>query len=362
MKHTRRHDKRKHSTSDNSLGNRGIVHAFSADSSSSKRTCFAKQVIENSIRGFEPIGNSRVRKGLKEVKTVNYEKKDVFKSKILGGENSGKKIFFSAKDNINNEVDVGDNGIWVGVRNNPAIDLIDTNQGMMQYDESSGIPVFVLLGRSDSLSGLKKPHKFVAALEHVEKLKPETSTVRGGAKEVRYERGTVGANYTTTGVAAKRAGRGLYKKDLRSDEMEKVINAMKSFIQHKCKSYINRKIKRSFRAVIERLELDLESVKTINKQKELEEAEKEKAGSKGKVATKKKERTKLKKVEYFPSMATGRNTCLQIHTDEDAFLSVVVVYREADIMHQKVHNYSKIDEQSEIVKYFTFETRVSVAL
>ena len=68
-------------------------------------------------------------------------------------------------------------------------------------------------------------------------------------------------------------------------------------------------------------------------------------------------------------MATGRNTTLQIHTDEDAFFSVVCIYRENDVgvklSNQKGRRSIKrsyLKEESDVLKYFTFSTGLTVAL
>ena len=246
---------------------KGIVHAFKSKSPSSMRTVFAKDIIDNSISKLKNTGTAKVRNGLKHAVPVDTGKMDEFRARFMQGKNAAKKLFFSGKDNVDSECNVGRGGVWVSVKNDPAINVIDTKDGMIHYFAGSNEPVFVLLRRTDSIKGMKQMDKFLGALDHVERQKPESSSVRGGGKQVRYEKGTKGANYVTTGVAAKRAGRGLYKKDIGDADTERIILAMNSYIQHKCEGYIDPKLKKALRKVMNAIDLDLAEVKTMKEQK-----------------------------------------------------------------------------------------------
>ena len=278
------------------------------------------------------------------------------------------KIFFSPKGDVTNDTDVGKDAVWVSLMDNDAITVIDTKDGLIHYDKETTDPVFVLLNRSDSVKNVKNPQRFVDALEYVEGLKAEKYNVRGNQRTVKYEEGAVGANYSTTGVAANRGGRGLYRKDVKSESVEKQIKNMMNTICYKCENYIDPKVKKALRYVLDTLNLDLSKVKKLSEQEHNGECDKEE----GEV-----DPTAERRVQsvYFPSMATGRNACLEIHTDDDAFFSVVVIYRKGDMRtgkvkrkkrkgdrKQKVDTYSYIHEDSEVLKYFTFETGITVAL
>ena len=349
---------------------KGIVHSFKSKSNSSKRTAFAMNVINDMVRKSTTNQNHNTRKGVKHVVFADKTKSEKFASEILGGENDGKKIFFSAKKDSADNIDLGDNGVWVNVLNNELIELVDTTEGMVHFDKDANDPVFVLLNRDDSLQ-CSKPHLFVKALKEVEKMKPEKSTVRGAKREVRYEAGTTGANYLTTGVAAKRAGHGLYTKDMKNSKTEKAITQMTNFIRHKSETYIDHRIKRALRAVLQKFDLDTDDIVILKHQNNVEDVQKDDEDD----VKDKNPQKKTKCSCYFPSMATGRNTCLEIHTDEDCFFSVVVVYCEDDIEVQEVlkkkrkeskrqhhHEFSSVKHDSEILKYFTFSTGVSVGL
>ena len=349
---------------------KGIVHSFKSKTNSSKRTAFAMEVINDMVRRSTTNKNDNTRKGLKHVLFADKTKTEKFASQILGGENDGNKIFFSAKKDSADNIDLGENRVWVNVLNNESIELVDTKEGMVHFDKVTNDPVFVLLNRDNSL-GCSKPHLFVKALKEVEKSKPEKSTVRGAKREVRYEAGTTGANYLTTGVAAKRAGRGLYTKDMRSSKTEKAIKKMTNFIRHKSETYIDQTIKKALRAILQKFDLDTDDIMLLKEQKNDEDVQKDDEDD----FKEKKPQKKTKMTCYFPSMATGRNACLEIHTDEDCFFSVVVVYCEDDIEVQEVlkekqeeskqphyHVFSSVKHDLEILKYFTFSTGVSVGL
>jgi len=350
---------------------RGIVHSFKSTSNSSKRTEYAEKVINEKVKRNTHPQKDRMRNKIKNVLFVDEAKKKLFANNVIGGKNNGKKIFFSAKTDKTNNIDLGDDGVWVSLlETSNSITVLDTKEGLIHYDKNENDPVFVLLNRADSLK-CSKPHLFVDALKKVEAMKKENSTVRGAGKQVMYEAGTSRANYVATGVAPKRAGHGLYTKDLKDEITEKEIKKMTSFIRHKTEPYIHKKIKKALRSVLQRFRLDTDDVQTLQKQKvsddNMPERDEER---KNEDITRK---TKL--TNYFPSMATGRNTCLEIHADEDCFYSVVVVYCEDDIEYQQcvkkkkknrrkpqLHKLSSIRKDTEILKYFTFSTGVSVGL
>ena len=308
---------------------KGIVHAFNSKSESSKRTVFAKRIINKSIELSTNPENDRLRTGLKDVLFVDNAKRIRFCERVLGGENSGKKIFFSPKGDVTDDTDVGKDAVWVSLMDNDAITVIDTKDGLIHYDKETTDPVFVLLNRSDSVKNVKNPQRFVDALEYVEGLKAEKYNVRGNQRTVKYEEGAVGANYSTTGVAANRGGRGLYRKDVKSESVEKQIKNMMNTICYKCENYIDPKVKKALRYVLDTLNLDLSKVKKLSEQEHNGECDKEE----GEVDPMAERRVQS---VYFPSMATGRNACLEIHTDDDAFFSVVVVYRKGDMRTGKV--------------------------
>ena len=85
----------------------GIVHSYKSNTSSSKRTAFAMNVINESIHKTTTNQNHKTMKGLKHVVFVDNNRKERFATDVLGKENTGKKIFFSAKKKSEENVELG---------------------------------------------------------------------------------------------------------------------------------------------------------------------------------------------------------------------------------------------------------------
>ena len=349
----------------------GISYAFKANTPSSQRTGFAKRVINNSVRASmagEKI--SKLRHRLKDVRYVKDSEKKKFANAILLGDCKDKKIFFCPKrsEQENKFCHKGDS-VTVSLIDNNAIEIIDTTEGLLYHDRERNVPICILLNRNDCLKDMDAK-SFIEVLRKLEQSKPANRTVRGKKREVIYEDGTVGANYLTTGVAANMAGHGLYEKDV-NETIKMQIEKMTRFIQNKCESYINTDVKTALRKVLDTFDLDTSKVQTLKKQKK-EELDPQDDGFASKVGD-----TKETHVSYFPSMASGRNTSLRMHIDEDAFFSVVCIFRENDVIaktkkkHKRRNSrrrttrnrtFSSVKKNSDVLKYFTFSTGVSIAL
>jgi hypothetical protein len=60
----------------------------------------------------------------------------------------------------------------------------------------------------------------------------------------------------------------------------------------------------------------------------------------------------------IPTFAFGKDTCLELHQDEDTFLSILSIHCSNDIC-KKTKNYRL---KSDIIKYFVFDNSVTVGL
>lgn len=344
---------------------KGIAHSFKGRSPCSRRTAYWAKHINDAVKSYMAQNNDDLRSGLKDVVFVDHDKQRRFRSAYLDGKND-KKVFFSAKSERGDERELEKGGYWVSLFDNDAVNLIDTRDGLIHFDRESGDPVFVLIKRSESIE-CKKPDVFIKALERIEKTKGSNSNVRGGKREIVYEKGTEDANYVTTGIAANRGGPGLYRKDIPEDTKVN-IKKMGRYISQKCGRYIHKRVKKQFVTMMKKFGIDEEAVETL-REREVAENDKED----GEIVERPMKR---RKINYFPAMATGRNTCLQMHMDEDCFFSVVVLYRMKDIKREEYKNKkhernrkkrktvmkSVIENDSEILKYFTFSTGVSIGL
>ena len=352
---------------------KGVVHSFKAESSSSLRTAYAKCVIDQSV--FRSVvTDASNREGLKRVRPVDETEKIKFNK--IKFKHPGKKIFFSAKSDSKDDVKLEGDGVWVNVNNNESISLIDTTHGMQCFDKYTNDIVFVLLNRQDSIQ-CHNPAQFLKALEHVEAKKPPNYSCRGIKREVVYEDGQDTTNYVTVGVAPNRGGKGLYKKSFVDEAHQYTIDKMTAYIEQKCSPFINKKVMKAWRSVLDAVGLEVGNVGPLQKRKSEPEGELEDGEmceDSKRITSNAEPKNKVTKCRLFPSMATGRNTCLQMHTDEDAFLSVVCIYQHEDIEVSRIKKRkdgtklwmdkttSNIKMNCDVLKYFTFSSGVSVGL
>ena len=61
---------------------------------------------------------------------------------------------------------------------------------------------------------------------------------------------------------------------------------------------------------------------------------------------------------FVPTFAFGKDTCLELHQDEDTFLSILSIHCSNDIC-KKIDNYKL---KFNIIKYFVFDNSVTVGL
>ena len=270
------------------------------------------------------------------------------------------KVFFSGKDFAKSgKEEVGSNdAVTISVVNNPSLTMTSSDDGgILCVDKESGNFVYAILPRRH-ITKVTDAHEYIKALKVLEEAKPKSHVVRGGEKEIAFEGKRDGNNYLTVGLTAKRSGRGLYDKTIdgfTGTYHDSVLKRMRNCTAANCSPYIPRLMKESMKGILDRFELDPNKPDSDDRDVKIQK--------------------KFK--NFFPSLSSGRNVCLELHADEDAFLSVTSVYakKDVEIMRRKKTKKgsknvkrvrkavkSKIRQDGGIVKYFTFEVGHTVGL
>ena len=214
--------------------------------------------------------------------------------------------------------------------------------------------VYLLLPRHEVLEG-KFIKFFVQEMKDLETKLQTSYSPRGDNKHVMYE-GSV-ANYVTLGLTSCRFAKGLYTKVIDGNttiDNNQPVKAFTQFVGYKCEKYIPTtvfdKMNKSLNDIQVRPFIDIGTFKeemTLNEDPTIHDT----STTKGT-----KESWSGKEHSILPSIAFGRNTILPMHTDEDAFLSVVSVHCKEDIDNRTYRN------RCSISKFFTFDNSISVGL
>ena len=332
---------------------KGICHTFSSKTTTSTRTRDAADVL---LRGLKRDISNLQQLNDKFRTLVKVAPKDIRDFIAMKEENEGKKIFFSGKNgykDVNHENVNVPNSVCIPVQDNPHLIIHNEkdNGSIVCIDEFNEDFVFALLPRKESTS-YNHFHSFLDALKCLETCAPADVSVRGKKRTVVYEGVNNGHNYLTCGIAPKRNGRGLYMKHFKGfsgTKHEQAVISMRKFISTKCSPYIPSMIKAGMKSVLRLFEFDPSCISHNNHSRN--------DGMK-------------QFLNYFPSMASGRNTSLELHEDDDAFLSIVSIYNEDDIILERLNKkknrkrtmISRLPKESPIVKYFTFGVGHSVGL
>ena len=354
--------KRKKQQNDNSLCtihrkkriSKGICHTFSSKTNTSERTRMAGKVLNDGLKrelGKQSLLEEKFRN------VVRVKEEDIKQFADMKDKNKGKKMFFSGKtkteDNEPEEINVPDS-VCIPVLDNPAMKIhnLNENGSIVCVDYDSGDFVFALIPRAD-VSSYNHYHSFIEGLQSLEECSPANVSVRGNKRTVLYEGSKdSSSNYLTYGVAPKRSGRGLYTKSfkgLSGTKGDEAIMSMREFIGTTCSKYIPHLIKSGMSSILKLFKLN---PTCVPKDSTLDE------------------KFIVDFMNFFPSLASGRNTSLNLHQDDDAFLSVVSVYNEDDISNQITRRTGKkrktkislLKKKTSILKFFNFGVGHSVAL
>ena len=334
---------------------KGICHTFSSKTPTSTRTRTAANVLLDGLK--RDICNIQYLND-KFRSIIKVSPKDYRNFQVMRDEHKDKKIFFSGKNGYNDptyeNVNVQDS-VCIPVKDNPFLivhnDNVEDKGGIICIDEVNDDFVFALLPRKASTS-YNHFQSFLDALKCLETCAPADVSVRGKKRTVVYEGDNNGQNYLTFGIAPKRNGRGLYMKHFdgfSETKHERAVISMRNFISARCSPFIPSMVKAGMKSILKLFQLDPSCIS--HKDDSKNDAMKQ-------------------FLDFFPSMASGRNTSLELHEDDDAFLSIVSVYNQDDIFLKKMpkktkakNSYiSQVQKDSQIVKYFTFSVGHSVGL
>ena len=303
---------------------KGICRTFSSKTPTSTRTRAAADVLLMGLKR-DVCNIPQIKEKFRTL--IKVSPKDIREFEVMKDEHEGKKIFFSGKNDYNDpkheNVNVP-NSVCIPVQDNPhlVIHNMKDNGSIICIDEVNEDFVFVLLLRKESTS-YNHFHSFLDALKCLETCAPADVSVRGKKRTVVYEGDNNGHNYLTFGIAPKRNGPGLYMKRFEGfseTKHERAVIFMRNFISAKCSPYIPSMIKAGMKSVLKLLRLDPSRISHGNES--INDAMKQ-------------------FLDFFPSMASGRNTSLELHEDDDAFLSIVSVYNEDDIIVKECRKKSK---------------------
>jgi len=236
----------------------------------------------------------------------------------------------------------------------PDLQVIDTIHGGVHYFNKK--LSFILVPRSESI-GMKDPKSFISSLSKLEKTRPNLSSNRGSSRNVFFEIET--SNYVDFGVGVCRGMTGLYIKQssVLNDKIMKPIHRALSFIHHISEKYIPKSLLKSLNKGLN--DIDLEPFDSLLSYKEMKFQKKSSFYNIN--APIQSSHLNGKSHSFMPSTSFGRNNALSMHIDDDSFLSIVHVQCRYDLKNCS-NGKSKYSLQSDIVKYFTFDDKFSVAL
>ena len=203
---------------------------------------------------------------------------------------------------------------------------------------------------------MKDPKHFITFLLDLERTHLVLSCNRGSSRNVLFE--IEDSNYVDFGVGACRGMTGLYLKQsssLNKPFMKKIHQSL-SFIHHIAERYIPKSLLVCLSKGIN--DIDLESFSSLSSYKDMKNKQRlpDTINKTSSVS-----HQNGKSHNFMPSTSFGRNNALSIHTDDDSFLSIVHVQCLIDLV-KYPNGSSRYPLETNIVKYFTFDDRFSVAL
>ena len=328
----------------------GLSHCYMSRTNSSRRTQHMMHHLTQSNNDwYSQIKNNKSYKGIVEVMNhrssithhINYQKRN---------------LLFSAKKSSreNQLLECPPEYDMINILHTPTIKKVITSNGAICFVNRQLI--FLLLPRKEVLNQ-KHAKSFIKEMKDLETKLQTNYSPRGRKKHITYE-GSVG-NYVTLGLTSSRFTTGLYSKVVDryiTIDNNEPVRRFTSIVAKMSKKYIPSVVFNRMNHAIN--DINIPPFSTIGTFKE----ETIKKKTKGMNATSKRafEQVNLSGNQHtiLPSIAFGRNTILPMHTDQDAFLSVVSIHC-ADDIDKTTDMYRK---KCSISKYFTFECNVSVGL
>ena len=270
--------------------------------------------------GVENVDGSKIRN------VIPINRKQAIQFGYIQGLHKEKKIFFSGKTSGKEEnISETENSVYIPVVNNDELfTIVNLTDGAICWDEGS--LVYVLAPRKEAIQG-GSYHYLMKAFEAIEDANPPGSVVRGKHKTIGFENNNNSrciGNYQSVGVAANRGGKGLIFKNVKGfagtvyeDRLKK---NSRRFTQL-CRRVLPKSITKSFCKAMKEVNFKLPSKN--NKNEEASEIKEDEPSESEHID------------DFFLSGAVGRDTYLELHTDDDSFYSGVAPYRGCDIIFGK---------------------------
>ena len=268
-----------------------------------------------------------------------------------------KSVIFSGKKNLIDETpfllsQLSDDCHSISIVSSlkPKFSIIDTFDGGVYYLQSK--LMFILIPRNLAIK-FPAPHLFFQALSSFESKKAKLSCNRGKSRRVYFESND--SNYVDVGVGVSRSMTGLYMKSARNVPLSDIeaMNNCFSFIEDCVSQYLPSSLLDAVDTAVNAIEL--EDFSTLPTTSEIRNSLGLKSSKSNNTVP------SSQPCKYLPSASFGRNNLLPLHTDKDMFLSVVHLHSDDDIVRLN-DSHSHYEQNSGIVKFFTFDNSTSVAL
>ena len=362
----------------------GIGHAYESNSSCSKRTRIFKECTDRgNNEAYDKVDQSRNLDGFGTTLKVSEKDTNEFRNYVdsCSKTKGSHRIFFSGKKKVSDDkhiLEQCENATVIGLVNNKEspirvnnkespIRVYDTpdqlNCGITCIDETTKQFVFMIVPRGkvcgkNKVVTASNPARYIDALDEVEACERNLKGERGKLRNIVFEGRTSNENYQNLFVKADRGGKGLIRhipNKLTPNSVNE-IEKWKHYITSIINEVVPTEILKGVRAGLVKIGLDTRNVTKKCSQKDcLEDGE-----LPDYVVENEKTFQNNPNMDLLPALAVSRNVSLSMHTDNDASLSVVIVYRREDINHRQKHK--TFLHRCEILKYFTFGCGISVGL
>lgn len=331
-----------------------FCHSYKTNTNSAKRTKYMATQLDTSTEcWFHRVKQQSSYKTINLIKIHESSQRDNFKFQE-------KKIYFSGK--INSDIEneelknlPNDNDSYriESIIGNDDIKIIDTTKGCLCFQ--NGSLLFLLLPRKESVGMIKKPKAINREMVALSKIETVGADPRGKNKHVIYENEL--KNYVTLGLTKCMNSVGLYQKQAKNgktlsdcSELTKLGNYLRTLGTKWIPRVVFNEMNKSLNS------MDIRSFDDYGTFGE----EKDKRGQ-GDKETNLNTDARIhngNRDSFVPSIAFGENTALNMHTDQDGFLSVITLHCNKDI-ERKNYQYKY---NVSICKYFVFENKMAVGL
>lgn len=356
---------------------KGIGHAFMSNGECSKRTRKAKECTDRgNSSAIDKIADLRNIDGIGITLKVSEDDTNNFRAYLDDSKMIGKdQIFFSGKKNLSDDDHIHQqcqDATLIGLVNHEESSPIKVyddakalNGGIACINETTNQFVFLLVPRGkvcgkNQVVSSTNPTNYLDALDDVEACERNCHGKRGNLRHVVFEGLSGNENYQNLFVKADRGGKGLVQhipKQLKETSVN-LIRKWKNYISAIVDDMVPNDILKGVRAAIVGNLLNTQNVTPKRPQKDcLEDGEIFEP-----VYMEEEENRfhSMPKLDLLPTLAVSRNVALSMHTDNDASLSVVIVYRRQDIDDRQTPK--RFCRMAEILKYFTFGCGISIGL